>query len=268
MFGQLSEYVTSFGSQTRRSIYSVLSQSYDEKNEIGRLIGKLQTFSSPVNYVPRFFRELEPVQKEVFIDMFRDIDLRIRTQFDISNSLSLLESAMDNIFSGELEKIQKDIDYLNGYIDSYAFISGEDDLFNDYHIENFDNELNSVANENYPYTIPDRDGSPFYSGNYAKVDPISGKLIFSESSVQQDLVALSSNEIESVSYDTNFATNYISTDSGIEKLFNSVISKSWNLTIKTPFVLRESLLDQEQYIDFKNNVISQPRSASCNKSCI
>lgn len=249
----LSESVNSFGTQTKKSIYSILSEVSQEKNEIGRLVEKLTSFTSAADYAPRVIRQLEPVQKEFIIDMFRDIDLRIKTQFNASNSLSILSSSMRNIFGGELEKIEKDLQYLKGYIDDWSFVSGEDDLYNSSFVENFDNESNSFLNDKASFLVPDRDGVPLDTTMVAKVDPITGKLRYS-SNYELSLFSLDQSQIKSISYETNFSKEYISSDTGVEKILNNLDSKPWNLTIKAPFVLKESLLDSEKYKDFKNNI--------------
>ena len=250
---QLSDHINSFGSQSRKSIYSILSEVSSEKFEIGRLVNKLTSFTSAADYAPRIIRQLEPVQREFLIDMFRDIDLRIKTQFDISNSLSLMSAAMTNVFGSELDKLEKDLSYLDAYSNNWSFISGEEDLYNSSFIENFDNESNSYTNESISFAIPDRDGSTLVPSMTAKVDPVSGKLKYS-SSYESSLVNILSSQIKSITYETNFSHEYISSDTGIDKVLNNVNSKPWNLTVKTPFVIRESLLDSEKYINFKNGI--------------
>lgn len=259
MLPELSSYITSFSAQSRRSIHSVLSESLRDKAEIGKLISNLSTFVGPADYSPRMIRQLEPMQREFIIDMFRDIDLRVKTEYDVSNSINNLSSAMTNIFGGELSKLEKDIQFLNSYVDNFSFISGEDDLYNASFIENFDNELNSILNENSEIVIPDRDLVPLTKELHAKVDNASGKLKFS-SDYELSLSDISTNDIKSITYETNFPREYISTDTGLGKLFTTENTKSWNLTIKSPFVIKESLLDSEKYSEYKNGV-SVPASA-------
>jgi hypothetical protein len=249
----LSEQINSFGTQARKSIYSVLSEVSNEKNEVGRLVSKLTSFTSAADYAPRFIKQLEPLQKEFIIDMFRDLDLRVKSQFDISNSISNLSSAMANVFGGELEKIEKDLSFLNAYVNEWSFISGEEDLYNSSFIENFDNESNSYINESSTFSIPDRDGINLTQEMLAKVDPVSGKLKYS-SNQEIFLSSINSNNIKSISYETNFSKEYISSDTGIEKVLNNLNSKIWSMNVKSPFLIRESLLDSEKYVDFKNNV--------------
>jgi hypothetical protein len=64
------------------------------------------------------------MQREPLVDLFRDMDLRIQTDFDISRSLSLLRSSMSSIFSGEIEKLERDVAYLESFIRTWTFLSG------------------------------------------------------------------------------------------------------------------------------------------------
>lgn len=157
MLTELNDQITSFSSQSKKKIASILSESLIEKNELSNLISKVSSFTSPASYSPRTVRPLEITQKESIIDIFRDVDLRIKSQYDVSNSLSLLASSMSNVFGGELSKIEKDLNYLEAYMDKYSFISGEDDLYNSSFIENFDNNMNSYENDQVIIKLSDRD---------------------------------------------------------------------------------------------------------------
>lgn len=250
---QLSDYVTSFSSQSRKAVKSVLADSSAEKSELGRLINKISSFTGPSDYSPAMIRQMQPIQRSIILDMFRDLDLRLKTQYDISQSIMLLGSSMSNVFGGELQKIEKDISYMDSYINNYSFISGEDDLYNSSFIENFDNEQNSYINENQNIVIPDRDGSSFSGSQLAHVDSATGTLKYSKN-YNFLLNNISNNEIKSITYDTNFSKQFISSDTGVEKIFNSVNSQCWSLTAKSPFVIKTSIFDQPEYSNYRNGV--------------
>lgn len=250
---QLSDYVTSFSSQSRKAIKSILADSSAEKSELGRLINKISSFTGPSDFSPSMIRQMQPMQRTIILDMFRDLDLRVRTQYDISQSIMLLGSSMTNVFGGELQKIEKDISYMDSYINNYSFISGEDDLYNSSFIENFDNEQNSYINENQNILIPDRDGSSFLGTQLANVDSATGTLKYSQG-YNFLLTNISNNEIKSITYDTNFSKQFISSDTGVEKIFNSVNSQCWSLAAKSPFVIKTSIFDQPEYSNYRNGV--------------
>jgi hypothetical protein len=43
--------------------------------------------------------------------------------YSVSSTLSVLSSSMENIFGGEIKKLENDIAYLSNYINDYSFIS-------------------------------------------------------------------------------------------------------------------------------------------------
>jgi CII-binding regulator of phage lambda lysogenization HflD len=63
------------------------------------------------------------MQRAPIIDFFRDMELKVKTLYNISSTLSVLSSSMENIFGGEIKKIENDLAYLNSYIDNYSFLS-------------------------------------------------------------------------------------------------------------------------------------------------
>jgi len=253
MLMQLSDHISSFSRQARRTIQSVLSESKLEKAEIGRLINKLSTFSSASDYIPSLVRNLTVMQREPLIDLFRDIDLRVKTNYDISKSLSMLRASMSTIFSGEIEKIEKDILYLESYINNWSFLSGEDDLFNHNFVENFDNTLNSNIYDTNQFTTPDRNGMPFKGIEYAAVDPTSGTLKFSANQ-EEKLIDFDRNNIKEINYYTNFASEYISSNTNIQNVFDNSSSNSWNMTIKSPFVIKESIFNRDEFKQYKGSI--------------
>lgn len=153
---QLGDQISSFGRQARRTISSVLSETKVDKSEIGNLIRKVNSFTSSADYIPLIVNPMNPIVREPMVDLFRDMDLRVKTNYDISRSLSLLRESMSALFAGEIEKLEKDILYMESYISNWNFISGEDDLFNSSFVENFDSDTNSSRYDTTSFPIPDR----------------------------------------------------------------------------------------------------------------
>jgi hypothetical protein len=154
---------------------------------------------------------------------------------------------MENIFGGEIRKIENDIAYLNSYIDRYAFLSGEDDLYNVNFIENFDNDQNSyIYDSSVPVSIPDRNNSNFSSTESAHVDSFTGTLKFS-GKIESVLTPITKENIESIQYFTNFPKEHISSDTGIENVLTGNSNNSWNLTVKSPFLINENIFLNQRY---------------------
>jgi hypothetical protein len=123
MLNNLGNYISSFGSNSRKNITSVLRKSTLEKEEIGRIISNLGSLTTAADYIPVFVSPLSSLQRESLIDLFRDTELRVKSLYSISSTLSVLSSSMENIFGGEIKKIENDIAYLSAYINDYSFIS-------------------------------------------------------------------------------------------------------------------------------------------------
>lgn len=70
--------------------------------------------------------------------------------------------------------------------------------------------------------------------------------------------AITQSKIKNISYETNFSKEYISSDTGIEQLLNILNEKSWSLTVKSPFVIKDSIFDNPKYSNYKNNVNVDP----------
>ena len=123
MFNNLGNFISSFGSNSRKSVSSVLQDSRLEKQELGRMINKVSSFVSAGDYIPLYVSLLSEMDRAPMIDFFRDMELKIKTLYNISSTLSVLGSSMENIFGGEIKKIENDLAYLNSYIDNYSFLS-------------------------------------------------------------------------------------------------------------------------------------------------
>lgn len=123
MLNNLGNFISSFGSNSRKNVYSVLKDSRLEKEELSRMINKVTSFVSAGDYIPVYVSLLSEMQKAPIIDFFRDMELKIKTLYNISSTLSILASSMENIFGGEIKKIENDLAYLNSYIDNYSFLS-------------------------------------------------------------------------------------------------------------------------------------------------
>jgi hypothetical protein len=250
MLTQLSESISSFNRQSRKTVNQVLSESIVEKAEIGSLVSKIGSFSSAADYIPSLVNSLSTIQKEPIIDLFRDMDLRIKSTYDISRTLSILRSSMSSIFSGEIEKLEKDISYLESYINNWVFLSGEEDLYDHIFVENFDNDLNSHIYADTISKIPDRNGVPFSASESSFVDSFSGTLKYSKN-YEQILTSITIEDIENIIYHKNFSEEYISSDTGIRKVLNASSSHIWNLTVKSPVVIKENIFDKDIFSSFK-----------------
>ena len=258
MLNNLGNYISSFGSNSRKNIHSVLKKSTLQKEEIGRMIADLGSFTTAADYIPVFVSPLSTLQRETLVDLFRDTELRIKSLYSVSSTLSVLSSSMENIFGGELKKLENDVAYLSGYIDNYSFISGEDDLYNVNFIENFDNDQNSYQYDKQSIeTLSDRNSIPFASTEKSYVDSFTGSLKFS-SNREENIVAIEDSNIESISFDSNFSKQFITSDTGIQNTITGNSNNSWNVTVKSPSIISESIFSQDKYKLYKNSSTNTP----------
>ena len=123
MLNNLGNFISSFGSNSRKNVFSVLKDSTLEKQELSRMINKITSLVSAGDYIPVYVSLLSEMQRAPMIDFFRDIELKMKTLYNVSSTLSILASSMENIFGGEIKKIENDLAYLNSYIDNYSFLS-------------------------------------------------------------------------------------------------------------------------------------------------
>ena len=249
MKNNLGTFINSFSLSSRKAVESILHESRLEKQEIGRMIQKITSFSSAGDYLPLVVAPLNEIQRVSLVDYFRDMELRVKSLYNISSTLSTISSSMANIFGGEIKKIEKDIDYLSSYIDHYSFVSGEDDLYNLSFIENFDNDQNYYEyDRKSPITaIPDRSEIPYFlSKEKAHVDNFTGTLKIS-SELEKSLNPIDQENIELIEYYTNFSKDYISSDTGVSNLLSGAANATWNLTIKSPFILNESIFSNPEF---------------------
>lgn len=87
------------------------------------------------------------------------------------------------------------------------------------------------------------------------MDPVVGSLKFASSSTSQlKPSVLSRDKIKTITYETNFSKEFISSDTGIEQLLNILNQKSWSLSVKSPFIIKDSIFDNPKYTNYKNNV--------------
>lgn len=258
MLNNLGNHISSFGSNSRKNIHSVLKKSTLEKEEIGKMIANLSSFTTAADYIPAFVAPLTILQRETLIDLFRDIELRVKSLYSVSSTLSVLSSSMENIFGGEIKKLENDIAYLAGYINNYSFISGEDDLYNVSFIENFDNDQNSYQYDQQTISnIPDKNGVPFINSERSYVDSFTGSLKFSTTK-EESMINIEDSNIESIHFDSNFSKQFISSDTGIQNIVTGNSNNSWNITVKSPSIVNESIFSQDKYKLYKNSSSDTP----------
>ena len=254
---QLPEVLETFSSQSRRTVGSLLQSIKGDKTQISVLVENLKNFDNSVNYTPALALSYSPMNVESVLEFFRDSGLRVGQFFSAASSISNVLNSMVSIFSSEINKLEKDILFLENFIDNYQFIVGEDDLFNFNYIENFDNDINSFVNESSTINLFDRDGINFSeNGNY-KIDTALSKMSVSTG-------ATFINPIENIFEikETSNFSEYTTTNTNFDKLFNESRKDNWSVTIKSPFLLTSSMPELSKYVTYDTSYIKGAQSVN------
>jgi hypothetical protein len=158
---------------------------------------------------------------------------------------------------GRVSKLEKDISYLENFIDNYEFVSGKEDLYNYSFVENFDNDKDSSEAEGSDIPYVDRDGNMpkdmYMSGGF--IDSINSKFKIGSNLEKINMIGL----IKSYSIKTNY-DQYVSSSSNPTDLFDDKQSKSWSVSVKSPRILTGLPIDIEKYVDYDFSLIIGAKS--------
>ena len=243
----LPDTIQTFSNQNRKTVSFLMQRVKADKSQISSLINNIRALDIQANYSPALALRYSPLNVEGVIEFFRDSSLRLSQFFSASSSMSNIVNSMISIFSSEIEKIEKDVKYLENFIDNYQFISGEDDLFNFNYIENFDNDLQSTNAEAQNITLFDRDGVNFSDNGDYYIDPVLSRITIS--SGKTFINTLKNYSIEE--YETNYSQEeFTTTNTGIDLSLNENPIDSWNVTIKSPYILTSQIPKLSSYVSY------------------
>lgn len=245
----ISPYIDSYTFGSRKAVSDLIISAKKDKRSLGNLAKNLSSMSSLNSYNGLYIKPYNLVSLEAIIDFFRDINIKTRQYFDSLNAVTYSMNSYSNVMHSEIAKLEKNIQELQIYADNFAFISGEDDLFNGSFVETFSDDTNSYINEGGVLQLKDRDGSFFDQGKICNVDVIAGTLKNGASFKKLDI-----NPIVK-SYSNNYAA-YISSASSIEDIFSEKSNKAWNVTIKSPRIISDSLTGLQDKIGYSYPGIS------------
>ncbi len=251
MLKQLPNVISSFSNSSQTTVSSLIRQMKVDKSDVSSLVSKLSEIRINTGYSPSIFSQFSSLNREFFIDIFRDADARMKSYYVSANTVGLMLNSMIDIFFSEIEKVEKDLDTLQIFIDNYEFIAGKDDLYNSNYVEKFDNYLNDYRTDGYLFDLVDRDGSYFDENGNGFVDTKAG--VFKIGTGVTNMNAL--NFVDNINIKTNY-DNYKSSDSGFYATLNDNKSDSWNVTIKSPVILTSKIEDIKKYISYDLSYIN------------
>lgn len=251
MLNKLSDVIGSFSTTTRTNVNSLIREAKVSKIELQNLISKLKNFSSGSSFATNNVAPFSPLDRALFVDLFRDSYFRVQRFFTAMNGIGLALNSMVNVLDSEIEKVQKDIDNFEFFINNYNYLVGEDDLYNFNYLEKFNNLLNDYRYDGASFLIPDRNGSSFPIGGNGFVDTNAGIFKFGSNIEFVNIL----DNVQSINIQSNY-NNYISSSSDFENLFNDTLSDSWSVSIKSPIILTSNLPDYSKYIDYEYSSIN------------
>jgi len=251
MLKELPEIINSFSFSSQMTVSALIKEMKLDKFDFGNLVAKLSSIRLETSYSPSVFEQFSVLNREFFIDMFRDADLRIKSYYSTANTISAMLNSMADVLFSEIEKVEKDLDEMSVYIKNYEFISGKEDLYNVNYIEKFNTNTNDYRFDGYSFDLPDRDLLPFDENGNAYIDKKTGVFKIGSYSVS----AFNAIDVSDISIKNNYS-NYVTTDTGLYNALNESKSDSWAVTVKSPVILTSDIPDVSRYIGYNQSYIS------------
>lgn len=245
MMNFLPNTIKTFSDNSQQTVGSLIKSIKADKAQVAELVKSLSNFSVGADFAPMVSRPRSVIESEFFVDIFRDVQIRLDRYFTASNAISVSLSSMIEIMLSEISKTEKNISALETYINNYDFISGKDDLYNSSYVENFDNFFNSNIFNSNPVPFIDRDGLSFGENGNGFIDPVVSKFKIGNGIDFTNCV----NFIKSVDIETN-CSQYISSMANSEVLFDEKQSNVWNLSVQSPALLTSIFPSFSENIDY------------------
>ena len=124
MFSSLPKTITRVGDSSRVNVSRLIRDMKLSKSDVSSLVSTMSSYSSSSYFSTQKVPVLSYVDRDNFIDLFRDTFLRMRELFRRANSAGLVINSMVDLYTAEIEKIENDIEDLNLFIDNYEFQIG------------------------------------------------------------------------------------------------------------------------------------------------
>lgn len=252
----LPSIINTLSTGSQESINSLIMEIKSSKQNVSSLISRLSSFRLNSNFSPVNFNAFDKINRQVLVDVFRDIDLRLRSYYSSANVVSLFINSIIDVYSSEIKKIEKDISNLEYFINNYEFISGKDDLFNSNYLEKFDNLINDYRADGYTFTLTDRDGNNFDEFGNGFIDDKLGLFKIGKKVIKKNPIDF----VESCYVKSNYS-DYITSTGNFDLALNESLQDSWNVTLKAPFVITSKMSEYFKYIKYPTTSISGAQTA-------
>lgn len=250
----LPTIINSLSSNSRLTVTSLINQMKESKYSVSSLVSKLNTFKLDTNFSPSTISASSALDKQVIIDMNRDVSIRMSNYYSSVNLISLLINSIIDVCLSEIDKVEKDIKILEDYIDNYEYISGKDDLFNSNYLEKFDNFSNNYTADNYNFSfnLSDRDGINFGENGNGFIDSKLGVFKIGQNLLRKNIL----NNINFYTVFTNY-DNYTKNSTDFELALNEIGTDAWTITANSPHILTSKLSNYSKYIPYSTENITR-----------
>ena len=256
MLNPLSQVVNSYSTNSQLTVQSLVRDMKVDKVEIQNIINRLSTYNSGPTFAVSSIGALNVMDKQILFEMFRDGFLRIQRLFSGMNGVGLAINSMTDVLTAEIDKVEKDIENLELFINNYEFISGKDDLYTFNYIEKFNDYLGSYKYDGSTFTIPDRDSTSFPDGGNGFIDSSIGLFKFGSDIKYINVI----DNIKDIKITSNY-DNYVTSSSDFANLFTETLYDSWNVTVKSPVILNSNLSSYAQYLPYDYNLYNGAQTA-------
>lgn len=247
----IPNFVTSLKNNSRTTVSSVLKNVKVDKTQVASLVNNIANYQSNNNFVPTLTTPFSSINRELFVNTFREINIRIRQNFSAVNTVGLVINSMIDIFSAEIDTIEKDIETLKKFIDNYEYMAGKDDLYNSTYIEKFDNSLQDYRSDGSSFVLSDRDGNYFPPNGNAFIDPKTGLMKIGEGIYINNILS----HIDNISVKTNYEL-IENTDTGFESVLTETLQDSWSVSVKSPTIIKSNLNEVLKYCSYDTSYIN------------
>lgn len=247
----VSDYITTLSKQRQERISDVLEEARIGKEQLNAVAKRLE--ESFGEYVPLILsKEIanKTIDSEGMAGNMRDVALRLRDLFALSNLISLLLDSNAAVLEADIKNIEDELIALEKQAYNFSFLMADNQTYNYAHLEAFSDERGREWRD----VTPDRSGS-FGATALAAVRMDEGVLALPETTpgnygMTAQIVASN-------------ATAYKVSDTGLNNLLTRGSSTGWKLVVATPGPVTSSLTTGNPGVQAKIEfTLSQPAPMS------